>query len=76
MEQAFECHLQALQSTTTGIKLPMLTLQITDTACTYRAAELSSVIYLKQHKGKWDRELKKAKRRGKNNQTHYIMHIK
>jgi len=30
MEQALECHIQALQSTTAGVKLPMPTLQITD----------------------------------------------
>jgi len=35
MEQALECHLQALQSTTAGIKLPMLTVQITDTVQYY-----------------------------------------
>jgi len=30
MEQALECHLQTLQSSTAGIKLPVLTLQIAD----------------------------------------------
>lgn len=35
MEQALESHLQALQSTTAGAKLPMLTLQITDTVQYY-----------------------------------------
>lgn len=35
MEQALECHKQALQSTTAGIKLATPTLQITDTAQYY-----------------------------------------
>lgn len=35
MEQALECHLQALQSTTAGVKLRMLTLQIIDTVQYY-----------------------------------------